>query len=60
MAWFRVEDATEKQVVLVEAEDVRDACRTYIQDYPPDLYAKAATAEEIASWRKDPWPWKIV
>ena len=58
--WFRVEDVAENRVVLVEAEDVRDACVVYLRDYPPDLYSKEATTEEIATWIKDPWPWQIV
>jgi hypothetical protein len=59
MKWFRVEDAGEKRVVLVEAESVQDACQVYLRDFPPDLYSKEASADEIATWLRDPWPWSI-
>ena len=57
MKWFRIEDATEERIVLVQAENAQDACAVYMKDYPPDLYAKEATRTEIAAWLKDPWPW---
>lgn len=59
MRWFHVEDAGEKRVVLVEAESAADACHVYLRDYPPDLFSKAASPEEIARWLQDPWPWSI-
>lgn len=60
MRWFRVEDVAEKRMVLVLATDVRDACRVYIDNYPPDLYAKSATDEEITDWLNDPTPREIL
>jgi hypothetical protein len=57
--WFRVEDMAEGQVVLVLAHDVREACRVYMDNYPPDLYAKPATDTEITTWLANPTPWEI-
>ena len=37
LRWFRVEDADRNQVALVEATDVRDAGRVYLEQYRPDL-----------------------
>lgn len=59
MKWFRVEDPAEKQVVLILAEDARAACKVYIDNYPPDIYAKPATEAEITNWLADPTPWHI-
>lgn len=57
MTWFRVEDATENKIVLVQASNVKEACRVYMEQYPADLYVKEATSTEINRWLTDPWPW---
>ena len=59
MTWFRVEDTAENKIVLVEATTVQEACTTYLDTYPPNLFARAATEEEISLWLKDPWPWPL-
>lgn len=59
MTWFRVEDVAENKVVLVEATTVQEACATYLKDFPPDLFARAANPAEITRWLQDPWPWPL-
>jgi len=59
MQWFHVEDAGEKHVVLILAKNVQDACHVYTRDFPPDLFAKAASAAEISAWLENPRPWSI-
>ena len=57
LRWFRVEDADRNQVALVEATDVREAGRVYLDEYRPDLYIGFANDEEVADWKAHPVPW---
>ena len=56
MTWFRVEDDDRKQMFMVEAATVEEACRQYIDIFRPDIHARPATPQEIEEWLKDPWP----
>lgn len=60
MKWFRVEDPAEHQAVLILAEDARSACKVYIDNYPPDIFATPATDHDINRWLAEPKPWQIV
>ena len=42
LRWFRVEDADRNQVALVEATDVKDAGRVYLEQYRPDQPEESA------------------
>ena len=55
--WFLIEDHTDHKAVLVQATSVQEACEVYMRDFPPDLWARPATPDEINAWLKDPWPW---
>ena len=59
MKWFRVEDPAEHQAALIRAEDARNACKVYIDIYPPDIFATPATQREITRWLTEPTPWTI-
>ncbi|SHZ39786.1 Uncharacterised protein [Mycobacteroides abscessus subsp. abscessus] len=61
MTWYRVEDRTAGQVVLVESNSPHGAVRKYNDRWPPDLMISKASNDDIAAWTTagegcQPWP----
>ena len=62
MQWWRVDDQTSGQAVLVQADSQEAAVAAYLNDYPPDLYVYPATDWDVTDWLNgddDQQPWVI-
>lgn len=57
MKWYRVDDETQGQAVLIEASSSVEATRIYQRDYAPNLYVSEAEAAEVEDWKRDLVQW---
>jgi hypothetical protein len=53
MVWYRIDDETQGQTVLIEAPNKEEAMHIYLDEYGPNLYvseAEPSLVDQSAIW----------
>lgn len=57
MTWYRIDDETQAQTVLIEADSSSHVTQIYLDEYAPDLYVSEARPDTVEDWKADLKEW---